>query len=120
MEENIQRMEEEDGGKSFAKWRDAGFVGHPFHPLRLKDGRVFLVYGYRQPPFGIRARLLNPDCTDIETAPEIVLRNDGGSGDIGYPWAALLPDGNVLVAYYFNIADGTRHIAATLVEIDKK
>ena len=109
-----------DGGKSFAKWRDAGFIGHPFHALQLKDGRVFLVYGYRQPPFGIRAKLLNPDCTDIETAPEIVLRDDGGSGDIGYPWAALFPDGRVLVAYYFNIGDGTRYIAATLVEIDPK
>lgn len=109
-----------DGGKSFTKWRDAGFVGHPFHPLQLKDGRVFLVYGYRQPPFGIRAKLLNPDCSDIETAPEIVLRDDGGSGDIGYPWAALLADGRVLVAYYFNVGDGTRHIAATLVKIDPK
>lgn len=109
-----------DGGKSFAKWRDAGFIGHPFHPLQLKDGRILLVYGYRQPPFGIRAKVLNPDCSDIETAAEIVLRDDGGSGDIGYPWAALLADGRVLVAYYFNIGDGTRHIAATRVEIGKK
>jgi len=106
-----------DGGKSFEKWEDAGFVGHPFQGLRLPDGRILIVYGYRQPPFGIRAKVLDAECTNIATAPEIILRDDGGSSDIGYPWAALLPDGKVLVAYYFNIKDGPRHIAGSILEI---
>ena len=107
-----------DGGGSFGPWQDAGFVGHPLHAVRLKDGRIFLVYGYRQAPFGIRARLLDPDCTDIAEAPEIVIRDDGGSSDIGYPWAALLPDGNILVAYYFNVGNGPRFIAGSLLSVD--
>ena len=85
--------------------------------MHLKDGRILLVYGYRQAPFGIRAKILNAECTDIATAPEVVLRTDGGNGDIGYPWAVQLPNGNILVAYYFNINDGTRHIAASLMEL---
>ena len=106
-----------DGGKSF-KWEDGKIVGHPYTALRLKDGRIFLIYGYRHQPFGIRAKLLNPDCTDIAEAPELVIRDDGGSGDLGYPWAALLPDGKILVAYYFNIADGNRFIAGSVISVE--
>ena len=106
-----------DGGKSF-KWEDGKIVGHPYYALRLKDGRIFLIYGYRHEPFGIRARLLNPDCTDLADAPELVIRDDGGSGDLGYPWAALLPDGKILVAYYFNIAQGTSFIGGSVVSVE--
>lgn len=105
-----------DGGKTFGAWQDDGFTGEPYQALRLKDGRVFLVYGYRQPPYGIRARLLNADCSDVSTAPEFVLRDDGGSGDVGYPWAVLRPDGRILVVYYFNKENGPRHICWTLLE----
>ena len=106
-----------DGGKSF-KWEDGKIIGHPYHALKLPDGRVFLIYGYRHQPFGVRARILNADCTNMAEAPEFVIREAGGNGDLGYPWAALLPDGNVLVAYYFNIADGTRHIAGSVLSVD--
>ncbi len=44
-----------DGGKSFSKWQDMGFQGHPLHALRLSDDRVLLTYGYRHEPYGIRA-----------------------------------------------------------------
>jgi len=107
-----------DGGRSFEPWQDGKFFGHPFHAVRLKDGRVFLIYGYRRAPFGVRAKLLNPDCTDIVEAPEIVIRDDGGNGDLGYPWAAVLPDSNILVAYYFNIGDGVRHIAGSVLSVE--
>ena len=105
-----------DGGKSFEPWEDSGFQGHPHSALRLPDDRVFLVYGYRHKPYGIRARILNAECTDYASAEEIVLREDGGSGDLGYPWAAMLPNGKVLAAYYFNKANGTRHIAGTVLQ----
>ena len=79
---------------------------------------MLLVYGYRHPPFGIRARVLDAECTDFATAPEIVLRDDGGSVDLGYPWATMLGDGSrALVVYYFNEKDGTRYIAGTLLQI---
>jgi sialidase-1 len=106
-----------DGGKSFARWQDAGFQGHPHHALRLPDNRVWLVYGYRHAPYGIRARVLNAECTDFPAAPEIVLRDDGGNGDLGYPWSATLPGGKVLSVYYFNRGDGTRSIAGTMVAL---
>ncbi|MDO8538862.1 MAG: sialidase family protein [Opitutaceae bacterium] len=106
-----------DGGKTFQPWQSMGFQGHPLHALRLPDNRVLLTYGYRHAPFGIRARILNSECTDFATATEIVLRDDGGTSDIGYPWAVVLDERRVLVVYYFNLKNGTRHIAGTMIDV---
>lgn len=102
-----------DGGKTF-NWEKMGFQGHPLNALRLPDDRVLLTYGYRHKPYGIRARILNAECTDFTTAPEIILREDGGNHDIGYTWPVLLDDNRVLVVYYFNKDNGTRYIAGTI------
>lgn len=107
-----------DGGKSFRPWQKMGFQGHPLHALRLPDQRVLLTYGYRHAPLGIRARILNAECTDFATAPEIILRSDGATTDLGYPWATQLDEKRVLVAYYFNVPGGPQHIAGTILEID--
>lgn len=106
-----------NGGKSFGPWQKMGFQGHPLQALRLPDNRVFLVYGYRHEPYGIRARILNGECTDFNTAPEIIIRRDGGSSDIGYPWAVMLDESRILVTYYFNVDNDTRHIAGTILEL---
>jgi hypothetical protein len=105
-------------GKSFQPWQDAGFQGHPHYALRLPGKQVLLVYGYRHPPFGIRCRVLDSECTDASSAPEIIIRDDGGSGDLGYPWATLISKHQALVVYYFNTRDGTRHIAGTFLSIE--
>lgn len=106
-----------DRGVTWERWEDMGIVGHPYHALRLPDDRVFLLYGYRHQPYGIRARVLDPDCTDF-TGAELVLRDDGGSGDLGYPWACMTADGRVLAVYYFNEQDGPRYIGGTFLELD--
>lgn len=107
-----------DGGKTFGKWESMGFKGHPLNALRLPDNRVLITYGYRHKPFGIRARILNAECTDFATAPEIILREDGGSGDIGYTWPVQLDKNRVLVVYYFNTDNGTRTIDGTILKIN--
>jgi sialidase-1 len=108
-----------DRGKSFQRWQDTGFQGHPHYALRLPDKRVLLVYGYRHPPFGIRARVLDPECKDFLGTPEIILRDDGGNSDLGYPWATMISRNRMLVVYYFNREDGTRHIAGTILEVGR-
>ena len=107
-----------DGGKTFAPWEGMGWQGHPLHALRLPDDRVLLVYGYRHAPRGIRARVLNEECTDFATAPEIVLRDDGTTSDLGYPWSVMLDDKRVLVTYYMNVDGGLQHIAGTILALD--
>jgi hypothetical protein len=107
-----------DHGKTFQKWEDAGFQGHPAYALRLPDNRVLLVYGYRHKPLGVRARVLDAECTNLVAAPEIVLRDDGGSVDLGYPWATMVAKDRALVVYYFNQADGTRTIEGTFLQVE--
>ena len=77
-------------GEKIFQWEKMGFQGHPLNALRLPDSRVLLTYGYRHKPYGIRARILNAECTDFATAPEIVLRDDGINGDLGYSWPVQL------------------------------
>lgn len=110
--------ESTDNGSSWSKWEEKNIKGLPYHPLRLPDNRVFLCYGYRYPPYGIRARILDEECTNFDQTEEFVIRNDALYGDIGYPWSTLLPNGKILVVYYFLTSDGIRHIAGSVLEID--
>ncbi|MDF2662209.1 MAG: hypothetical protein K0Q94_5000 [Paenibacillus sp.] len=90
----------------------------PFNALRLADGRVLLNYGYRNKPFGIRAHVLDAECTDLGSATESVIRDDGLGSDIGYTSAVLLADGRVLITYYYYLDDGTRYIAGSLCQVE--
>ena len=90
-----------------------GSVGNPPSLLRLKDGRLALIYGYRSAPYGIRARL----STDkgLSWSEELTLRNDGGCWDLGYPRSVQRPDGKIVSVYYFNDnPNSERYIAATV------
>ena len=68
--------------------------------VKLKDGRLCVSYGVRRKPFGARARMSNDE--GRTWGAEIILRNDGLTGDLGYPRAIVRPDGKVLTIYYFN------------------
>ena len=109
-----------DGGQTF-KWQPMGFYGHPLAAVRLPDDRVFLTYGYREKPCGVRARILNAECTDFATTEEIILRDDNGPGtDVGYSWPIVLDNNKVLVVYYITKDDGQRYIGGTILEVDPK
>ncbi|MEZ4867392.1 MAG: sialidase family protein [Caldilineaceae bacterium] len=112
-------FESADGGRT---WRFVSRVsdwGGPTHLLRLTDGRLLASYGYRVRPYGIRARVSEDD--GRSWGAELILRDDAGSWDLGYPRTVQLSGGRVMVAYYFNRADdkvqldgGVRHIAGTV------
>lgn len=92
---------------------DTGRGGNPPTLTRLRDGRLSLTYGYRKPPFGMRARLSSDG--GATWSDEIVLRDGAGNHDLGYPRTVQRPDGVIVTAYYFNDrADGERYIEATL------
>jgi len=42
-------------GKTWTAFWKTPIIGHPPHLLQLSDGRILCTYGYRHPPFGIRA-----------------------------------------------------------------
>ncbi|MBL8237037.1 MAG: exo-alpha-sialidase [Bryobacterales bacterium] len=88
-------------------------AGNPPSLLKLRDGRLALMYGYRRPPFGIRARTSKDN--GKTWSAEVVLRTDGGNTDLGYPRSVQRPDGKVVTVYYYNTdPKKVRFIGATI------
>jgi hypothetical protein len=87
--------------------------GHPPHLLRLQSGAVLCTYGHRRPLYGVRACLSYDEGETWDIEHEVVLRDDGLHGDLGYPCSVQLPDGTILTVYYFHDQDTVRHIAGT-------
>src|SRR5690606_19465325 len=93
--------------------------GAPGSLVAMADGRLVVVYGYRLPPYGIRA-VVSED-GGRSWGPEIVVRDARGSWDLGYPNAVEAAPGRSGVIYYFTERDdtvqadgGVRHIARSL------
>ena len=90
-----------------------GHSGNPPSLIRLRDGRLCLTYGYRSPPYGMRARLSRDN--GATWGSEISLRDGAGAWDLGYPRTVQRPDGKIVTIYYFNDdQDKERFIAATI------
>jgi len=91
----------------------------PSGMVKLDDGRLVLVYGYRDAPFGIRALVSEDEGLSWRTDHVLVLREDGEGFDLGYPRAVKLPGGDVVAVYYYATADQIRHIACTRFTVPK-
>ena len=92
-----------------------GHGGNPPSLNQLSDGRLLLIYGNRDGPYTICARVSEDEGSGW--SGEIVLRGGGANGDMGYVRAVVLDDDSVVAAYYFNDrpdGDGERFIEATL------
>lgn len=111
----IDLYRSDDGGNT---WQNVGRPapetgGNPPSMIRLKDGRIALTYGYRLKPFGIRARFSSDQ--GKTWGDEVVVREDGGSWDLGYPRTVQRQDGKLVSVYYYNTAaNAERFIAATV------
>lgn len=87
--------------------------GNPPALVKLPDGRVAVMYGFRGVPYGMRAKV---SADDGKTwSHEIILRDDALNWDLGYPRAVVLPGGRILCLYYIATPDRKeQHIAYTL------
>ena len=101
---------------------DAG-VGNPPAMLRMHDGRICLIYGYRateaeinnkEATSDIRAKISNDN--GRTWSEDYILRKDGSGQDIGYPRVVQRPDGKIVAMYYFMDAKTgpERYIGATI------
>jgi hypothetical protein len=83
--------------------------------LRLRDGRLLLVYGRRERPTAICARGSEDD--GRHWSRERPVREGGGDEDIGYPRVVERSDGRAVTAYYWNDApERERSIEATVFD----
>lgn len=111
----LYTSESHDNGRTWGNVRRHDIYSpSPFHALQLRSGKVLLTYGHRYPSYGIRAYVLNGECTNLEEAQEIILREDGLGTDIGYTSSVQLGNGDILVTYYYYDEAGDRYIAGTL------
>lgn len=91
--------------------------GNPPSMVRLKDGRLCVTYGYRSAPYGIRAKLSSDN--GKTWGPEIHLRDDGLTWDLGYTRTVQRPDGKLVTVYYYTTEENPeQHIAATIWDPD--
>lgn len=113
----------DDGAETWHFLSRINDFGAPGSLVQMKDGRLVCVYGFRLPPYGVRA------CVSEDQGqtwgPEIVVRDDGGSWDLGYPNAIEAGPGKIMVVYYFNSRNdriqangGVRHIARSIFNVD--
>ena len=87
--------------------------GNPPSLVKLRDRRLALIYGRRVEPFGVRARISSDNGRNW--SDEIVLRQDGGSWDLGYPRSVQRKDGKMVSVYYYNTKEHPeRFIGATV------
>jgi photosystem II stability/assembly factor-like uncharacterized protein len=116
----IENYQSEDNGQTWNVLnRPVPDGDNPASMIKLMDGRLAITYGRRTEPFGIRARLSSDQ--GLTWGEEIVLRDDGGNWDLGYPRTVQRPDGKIVTVYYFNEdKDQERYIGATIWDPGKK
>jgi len=113
----------DDGGRTWGFLSRVNDFGAPGSLVVKRDGRLVMVYGYRLAPQGIRAKVSEDG--GATWGRELIVRDDGGSWDMGYPNAWETDDGRIGALYYFNSKDdpvqvngGVRHIQRSIFSID--
>jgi hypothetical protein len=108
-----------DGGRTWRFLSRVNDWGAPGDIVERSDGRLVCVYGYRIPPQGVRYRVSEDG--GRTWGSEVILRDDGGSWDLGYPRVIEHERGKLLTVYYMNLRNdpiqmngGVRHIAQTV------
>jgi len=71
---------------------------NPASLIDLGGGRVAAIYGYRNQPYGVRAKV--SEDAGRTWSDEFVLVDDGREWDLGYIRAALRSDGRIAAIYY--------------------
>ncbi len=103
---SIMQTESTDGGKTWTEAKPLGFHGSPPHIMRHSSGALVLTYGYRLEPYGQRLAVSRDDGATWDA--DLILRDDGPDGDLGYPSTVELADGSLFSVYYQKYAAGEK------------
>jgi hypothetical protein len=112
----------DDGGRSWGFLSRVNDFGAPGSLVLMDDDRLVMVYGYRTANYGVRAAASEDG--GATWGSELIIRDDGGSWDLGYPNAWQVEKGRIGVIYYFNskndpvqVNGGKRHIARSIFSV---
>ena len=113
----------DDGGDTWQFLSRPNDFGAPGNLVIMPDGRIVCVYCYRLMPSGMRYTVSEDG--GKTWGREFILRDDGGSWDLGYPNSWLVDDNTIGTLYYFNSKDdkiqangGVRHVQRSIFSID--
>jgi sialidase-1 len=76
---NMVMTVSDDEGFSWTPPKWTKIWGYPPELIPLQDGRYLMVYGYRRPPYGVRA-IISDDGVTWDVAKEFVIREGGVPG----------------------------------------
>jgi len=98
-------------------------IGNPPALVKMNDGLICLIYGYRADLGSITAKTKTSDIRAKLSSDggqtwseDYILRSDGSGQDIGYPRVVQRPNGKIVALYYFmdNETGPERYIAASI------
>jgi hypothetical protein len=95
----------DDEGYTWSQAAPCGIPGiaNPACLLPLPAGPVLCSYGSRRDVKGLYVVASYDDGATGDMPHRRVIRDDLPNWDLGYPSSVLLPDGRILVVYYFNM-----------------
>ena len=106
----LHQVNSDDDGHTWSEPRRLPIWGFPAHIVQLPDDRVLTVYGHRREPFGIRACISPDDGKTWDIENEIIIRDDLGSTNLGYPTSVVQEDGTVFTVYWGEDDEGVTTI----------
>jgi hypothetical protein len=109
----IYATHSDDDGETWSLPRPTGIDGYPAHLLSLDDGRILCTYGFRRPPFAVRAVVSDDDGATWKTSRPISIREGLPNKDLGYPFTLKLGPDKFLTAYYAQDPSGVTGIWST-------
>ncbi|MFA6108724.1 MAG: sialidase family protein [Candidatus Latescibacterota bacterium] len=100
-------IESTDQGRTWSPIRPLlGMAQIPGFPVLLPDGRLVLVYGHRQFPFGAQAIASRDQGATWDMTRPIILAWFSWDSYCGHPRSILMPDGSVMTGYYARVFRG--------------
>ena len=81
--------------------------------IEIVDGRLLIVYGNRQFPFGAQAIASRDGGETWDSEHPIILAWFSWDNYCGHPRSVLLPDGSVVTGYYARVFTGAHEIVLT-------
>ena len=112
----VALTESGNGGRTWSRPQRIEGLGKaqiPGFPLYLEDGRLLIIYGNRQFPFGAQAIASRDGGETWDTEHPIILAWFSWDNYCGHPRSVLLPDGSVVTGYYARVFTGAHGIVLT-------